>query len=103
MSKVTIKQWLRNESQLEQDFGENIIFQVFTNQNTKISEIRMPPEFVNGSDKVKDVISKLKPKFLKLEPNLTTIRLSCGNIMEEEKLFFADHYLCLPCFIRVFI
>ena len=77
-------------------------------QGKNILEINASSDIAGGSDTVKSVIDKLRPviggspDMQITEKDNMTLFVS-GRIMQENLLFFADHYICLPCWIQVLV
>lgn len=85
-------------------------------QGERLAEIKVGGSFVSASDTVASVKKKLRKRLEKAfrskpdsgehpnlnfdTPNRTTFFLS-GRPMQEGKLFYAEHFILLPCWVQI--
>lgn len=121
-----VKKQFEKEKQLHEEHGASIIFQVYridvtadsvaAMQGERLAELKVGGDFVAGTDTVASVKAKLRP--LLEEASRSTLnpgahpRLRFGDAdritvvfngrpMRDGKLFYADHFMLLPCWVQV--
>jgi len=114
--KEAFAKWLESEKNLEDEYGQNVIFQIFrmnmeaTNakdfQGPKLAVIKVGHKHISGTDTVNDVKKLLTPiiggsgiNFKKTEQ----FKLFLNSRPMNDNAKFYDHGLLLPCFIQVAI
>lgn len=121
-----VKAHFERERQLADEYGSSIIFQVYQInleadsieefQGERLAEIKVGGRFVSGSDTVASVKKKIRKRLetalrskpdsgvnpsLKFDnPNRITFFFS-GRPMQEDKRFYADHFILLPCWVQI--
>jgi hypothetical protein len=123
-----VKEYFRKESDLFERHGSSIIFQVYRInleakaveelQGEKLMEIKVDGEFVSGADTVAAIKKKVRPVIeerSRVVPEAETRpgliideadRISfilSGRPMQDDGLFYADHYILLPVWVQVFL
>lgn len=112
----TVNEWLSAEKKLEDDHGENLIFDIFRLEavsgkkeikHLKLGTIILPGNVITGKDTVKDVIIRLKKMLhsskIIIEDTESLYLQVDGNKMVDHELFYADYQLNLPCWIKAII
>ena len=109
-----------------EEHGSSIIFQVFRLnlqassleefQSEQLAEIKVDGEFVAGSDTVAAVKGKLRPILeekarawqaqgeqpdLQIEQEDHITLFFNGHPMQDDRLFYADHFMLLPAWVQV--
>lgn len=121
-----VKAHFERERRLVDEHGSSIIFQVYwVNwkadslrgfQGEELAEIKVDGGFVSGSDTVASVKKKIRQRLetalrskpdsgvdpsLNFEnPDRMTFFFS-GRPMQEGKLFYAEHFILLPCWVQI--
>ena len=123
-----VKDHFRKEMDLLEVHGSSIIFQVYRInleakaieelQGENLMEIKVDGEFVSGTDTVAAVKKKVRPLISErarlvqeagARPDLIideADRISfffAGRPMQDDGLFYADHYMLLPVWVQVFV
>ena len=115
--KQAIERWLDIEKDLEDKYGPNVIFTVFRMnmnaqnvndfQGPKLAEIKVGQKHMSGKDTVSDVKRLLTPIIggsgINFKQGEQFKLFLNGRVMNDNGLFFSDHFLCLPCWIQVAI
>jgi hypothetical protein len=109
-----VKAYFNREQELYNEYGSVVIFQCFSiNMNaetlkdfsTLVAEIKVNGAFIGGRDTVASVSTGVKR--LMLEKNLVGVEgkhmtlFFGGRLMEDAKLFYADHFMMLPAWVQV--
>jgi hypothetical protein len=117
MAAVSVNQWLDQEKQLEQKHGSNIIFEIRRmTVDLETEDVHLGPKIgtvllagdgggLTGTHTVQNVMDKVR-KMIEAQELLIfkddhIVFMLNGKVMHPETLFFADHYLLLPCWIQV--
>lgn len=108
--------YFEKERALLDEHGSNLIFQVYRVnlqaksldeiQGSKLAEIIRPGNFVSGNDTVAAVKERLRALIAKEMPLAEIDQMSLsfgGRRMQEDKLFYADHYMMLPCWVQILV
>ncbi len=123
-----VKAYFEREKALHDTYGSSIIFQVYridlqadslqNLQGEKLVEIKVDGDFVSGNDTVAAVKSKVRPLIeqqaqaereqgassgLRIEPDDRITLIFNGHPMQDDKLFYADHFMMLPAWVQVFL
>ncbi len=123
-----VKAHFDKEKKLLDEHGSTIIFEVYRInlgaktiaelQSKSLAEIKVGGDFVSGTDTVAAVKEKLRPllegtsrsgREAQARPDLNiqeTDRISfsfSGRRMEDEKKFYADHFMMLPAWVQVLL
>lgn len=121
-----VKAHFERESKMQEEHGSSIIFQVFRLnlqassleefQSEQLAEIKVDGEFVAGSDTVAAVKGKLRPILeekarawqaqgeqpdLQIEQEDHITLFFNGHPMQDDRLFYADHFMLLPAWVQV--
>ena len=96
----------------KQDESSLIIFQIhklnFKSSNLSdfigkvISEIKVDGHIISGNDLVSDVKNRIKKEINLSDQDKATFYFN-GSCMEEDKLFYASHFILLPAWVQVLI
>ncbi|MFT3691536.1 MAG: hypothetical protein QM831_00230 [Kofleriaceae bacterium] len=71
-------------------------------QGPRLAELSIPGSAVSGSDTVAAVKQRLLARILGAHaPGTHVTFVISGREMTDDKLFYADHYILLPCWIQV--
>lgn len=116
-----VKAHFEREEKLLAEHGAAIIFQVYRINmgaktlrdlaGEKLAEFKVTGEFVSGTDTVLAVKSKMRLLFdgtaqsgyLNLgEADQVTLFFD-GRLMQDNKLFYADHFVLLPAWVQVYL
>ncbi len=122
-----IKAYFKQEEELYGAYGSSIIFQVFQInlqadtlqdfQGNKLAEIKVESDLVSGTDTVAQVKNRVRlliverersgsengGSSLQIEPEDRITLIFNGRPMQDDKLFYADHFMMLPAWVQVFI
>ena len=123
-----VKAYFERERQLADEYGSSIIFQVYQInleadsidefESERLAEIKVDGSFVSGNDTVASVKKKIRQRLEKavrskpdsvVDPSLNfdnpdhiTFFFS-GRPMQEDKLFYANHFILLPCWVQIYL
>lgn len=105
------------EQKLLDEHGETITFQVYRPnlaattaaelQGERVAELKVDAGFVAGGDSVAVVKKKLGDALRPSRPDLNLADVARitfffgGRRMQDEKLFFADHFMMVPAWVQV--
>ena len=116
-----VKAQFEREKKLLDEHGAAIIFQVYRINmgaktlrdlaGEKLAEIKVTGEFVSGTDTVFAVKSKMRPLFdgtvqsgyLNIGEVDQVTLFFAGRLMQDNKLFYADHFVLLPAWVQVYL
>jgi hypothetical protein len=99
------------EDELLEKHGMTINFQLYRADHTKptraamqgerLAELTIEGAEVTGLETVADVKERILPRLLgnRTAPHLTFV--ISGREMEDTRLFYADHFILLPCWVQV--
>lgn len=97
---------LKQSMQLQREFGQNVTFQIYKDSR-QIHSIIIPGKSIRGKDTTSDVCAMLRSMIAsagtKLKPSDALLLTIDGSAMDPKSLFYADHYLMLPCWITVHV
>lgn len=117
MKTASVKQWLKQEKDLEQKYGSNIIFHIHpmtVDLNTE--KVQLGPKMgvvllagkggsVTGTHTVQKVMDLVRKMMEAQEIPILRDEQICfmlnGSPMHPDTLFFADHRIQLPCWVQV--
>ena len=99
------------EHKLAEEHGSSLTFQLYRAnlagatraevQGPRLAELRVAGGEVSGTDTVA-AVKQLLPRLLGEHAAATHITFVIGGrVMRDEALFYADHFILLPCWIQV--
>ncbi len=111
--------YFENEEKLLDEHGDTLTFQlhrvdleaktIAALQGERLAEIRVAAGFASGTDTVATVKAKLLTRLADHGPAATiregewvTLFFS-GRPMQDDKLFYADHFMLLPVWVQVIL
>lgn len=109
-----VKAYFNREQELHDEYGSVIIFQCFhvnmdaetlNDFSTQFAEIKVNGDFIGGRDTVASVSTRVKR--LMVEKNLNSVEgkhmtlFFGGRLMQDARLFYADHFMMLPAWVQV--
>ena len=123
-----VKAYFEREREMSEAYGSSIFFQVYRInlqvdtieelQGEKLAEIKVDGEFVSGNDTVAAVKRKVRPLLEEkvqpwresesrpdfyIEPGDRITLFFNGHPMQDDKLFYADHFIMLPAWVQVLL
>jgi hypothetical protein len=112
----------QREQEMLDAYGPNIIFHVHRINlqagaidellGEQLAEITVPGDFVSGTDTVAEVKARLRPLLEEQQKEGAPAELALGEgdqwtlffngrPMQDEKLFYAEHFMLLPAWVQV--
>jgi hypothetical protein len=100
------------ERKLEQEHGATLTFQLYRAnlagatradvQGPRLAELRLAGGEVSGADTVAAVKQRILQRLLGEHATATHVTFVFGGrVMRDEALFYADHFMLLPCWVQV--
>jgi hypothetical protein len=100
------------ERKLAEEHGSSLTFQLYRAnlagatraevQGPRLAELRIAGGEVSGTDTVAAVKQRMLPRLLGEHAAATHITFVIGGrVMRDEALFYADHFILLPCWVQV--
>jgi hypothetical protein len=117
-----VKAHFQREQEMLDAYGSNIIFHVYRINlqagamdelvGEPLAEITVPGDFVSGSDTVRAVKARLRPLLEEQQKESAPAELALGEgdqwtlffngrPMQDDKLFYAEHFMLLPAWVQV--
>jgi hypothetical protein len=102
------------EKKLVEKHGSSLTFQLYRAnlagttrddvQGPRLAEQRIEGGEVSGTDTVATVKQRILPKLLGEHASASHITFVFGGrVMRDEALFYADHFMLLPCWVQVLL
>ncbi|MEP6864682.1 MAG: hypothetical protein ABJE66_28940 [Deltaproteobacteria bacterium] len=102
------------ERKLAEEHGSTLTFQLYRAnlagttradvQGPRLAELRIAGGEVSGTDTVAGVKQRILPTLLGEHAGATHITFVFGGrVMRDEALFYADHFMLLPCWVQVLL
>ncbi|MDX2285022.1 MAG: hypothetical protein NW241_12725 [Bacteroidia bacterium] len=117
--REAVEQYLRKEAELRQAHGSSVIFQVYRVnmeanaldhvQGERLAEIKVNAAHITGDDTTAQVIGKIRPLIAEalgpaqLRHSDRILLYFNYRPMEEDLLFYADHFMMLPAWVVVLL
>jgi hypothetical protein len=102
------------EKKLVEEHGSSLTFQLYRAnlaattrtdvQGPRLAELRLQGSEVSGTDTVAAVKRRILPQLLSEHATASHITFVFGGrVMRDEALFYADHFMLLPCWVQVLL
>jgi hypothetical protein len=109
-----VKAHFEREKKLAKEHGATITFQLYRSdfrgttraeiQGPRLAELRIDGKMVTGTDTVAAVKQRVLPTLLGKEAPAKHMTFAFGGrVMRDEALFYADHFMLLPCWVQVLL